>query len=621
MKRTALVAAGLALAACNNAPKQKEPPAPAPKPAPVVATPPTPAGPTVEEARAFIAKVDADLRAAWTKRDLADWARSTDITEATEAAAAQASEESMALLTRLIREARRFEPVLAQLDPISRRQFQLLRLAGQPAPDDPARAAELSKVMTEMDSAYAKGKVCDAKGACQDLGQLSDVLAESRDPQQLLAAWQGWHDTTGRAVRPFYEKFVPLANEGVRGAGFKDVSELWLSRYDMPSGQMVREVDRLWGQVAPLYQDLHCYTRRALAKKYGPSVVATDAPMPAHLLGNMWAQSWANVYSLLEPYPGELSPDVSKALVAQKYDAVRMTKLAESFFTSLGLKPLPASFWERSMLVQPKGKEVVCHASAWDPTYAGDVRIKMCTKINQEDLITLHHELGHDYYFLYYHQLPMLFQDGANDGFHEAIGDTIALSVTPSYLQGVGLLKKVASNDKAVINQQMFIALEKVAFLPFGLVVDKWRWEAFSGAISPAQWNARWWELRKQYQGIMPAVARAATDFDPGAKYHVPGNTPYLRYFLSTILQFQFHRALCKAAGWTGPLHECSIHGSKEAGERFAAMLALGSSQPWPEALQALTGQREIDATAILDYFGPLHAWLKEQNQGQQCGW
>jgi peptidyl-dipeptidase A len=621
---TALFALLAAAAACNTKPKDKDKDKTS-DPPPVAAVTDAaakPAGPSADEAKAFVADVDAGLRKAWTKRDLADWERATNITPETEAAAAKASEEAMAYLTDAIRRAQPFMAGIEGYDEATRRQLHLLRIAGQTSPADPAKAAELSKVMTEMDGVYGKGKVCDKTGKkCQDLGQLSDILATSRKPAELLAAWQGWHDTVGRQVRPLYEKFVPLANEGVQGNGFKDVGELWLSRYDMKPAEMVAEADRLWTQVEPLYKDLHCYTRRKLSEKYGASVVPPTGPMPAHMLGNMWAQSWGNVYDLLEPNAGQPSPDVTKTLVAQKYDAVKMTKLAESFFTSLGLKPLPATFWERSMLVQPQGKEVVCHASAWDPTYSGDVRIKMCTKINQEDLITLHHELGHDYYFLYYNDKPMLFQDGANDGFHEAIGDTIALSVTPTYLNKVGLLDKVADNEKALVNQQMFVALEKVAFLPFGLLVDKWRWEAFSGKITPAQWNDRWWELRKSYQGVVSPVARAATDFDPGAKYHVPGNTPYLRYFLSTILQFQFHRALCETAGWKGPLYACSIHGSTEAGTRFANMLAMGSSKPWPDALQAVTGKREFDATAILDYFGPLHAWLKEQNAGQQCGW
>ena len=608
-------ASALALAACPS----KKPAAPvvvdhdadAPKP---------PAPPTAEEAKQFMADVDKGLREVWTTRDLADWQRSIDITDAHEAEAARTNEAAMAYLTKQIAASRRYDPVLDQLDDATRRQFMLLRIAGQTAPADPAHAAELTRVSTEMDSTYGKGKVCTGD-KCQDLGELTDVLAHSRDPKVLLAAWQGWHDTVGKAVKPLYERFVTLANEGVQVAGFKDVSQLWLAGYDMPAADVVAEADRLWTQVQPLYQDLHCYVRRKLSKKYGASVVPPTGPMPAHMLGNMWAQAWGNIYDLVEPYPGVASPDVTKEMVKQGYDATRMTKLAESFFVSLGMPQLPDTFWERSMLVQPEGREAVCHASAWDPTYSGDVRIKMCTKVNQEDLITLHHELGHDYYFLAYHDLPMLFQQGANDGFHEAIGDTIALSVTPGYLQKVGLLKKVVSNPKATIDQQMYVALEKVAFLPFGLLVDKWRWEAFSGAITPAQYNDRWWQLRRQYQGIMSAVPRGADAFDPGAKYHVPANTPYLRYFLATIIQFQLHRALCEKAGWTGPLNECSIHGNAAAGEALWAMLQLGASKPWPDALEAVTGSRQLDATAMIDYFAPLQTWLKKENKGQACGW
>ena len=622
MKRTiAILALGLApaLVACKG---NKSKPAPSTGSGTGTGTAaPTPTGPTAEQARAFIAEVDKGLREVWTVSATADWERATNITPETEARAAATAEAATAYLTKKIGEAKPYAGVIAQLTPDEQRQFLLLRIAGQTAPDDPAKAKKLAEVTTAMDSTYGKSKVCVDGGACRTLGDLTEVLAKSRKPAELLAAWQGWHDTTGRAVRPLYEQFVPLANEGVASNGFHDVGELWLSSYDMKPAHVVAMADQLWSQVEPLYKDLHCYTRRKLGKVYGDKVVSPTGPIPAHLLGNMWAQDWSNIYDLVEPVKGAAAPDVSKALVAQKYDAVKMTKLAESFFVSLGLPKLPATFWERSMIVQPEGKEVQCHASAWDPSFSGDVRIKMCTKVNQEDLITLHHELGHDYYYLHYYKLPVLFQSGANDGFHEAIGDTIALSITPAYLKQVGLLDEVKVSPEAVLDQQMFTALDKIAFLPFGLKVDKWRWEAFSGAITPAQWNARWWELTAKYQGVAPSVERAATDFDPGAKYHVPSNTPYLRYFLSTILQFQFHRALCKASGWSGPLHECSIYGNPGAGTKFAAMLALGASKPWPDALEALTGQRELDATAILDYFAPLHAWLKTQNEGQTCGW
>ncbi|HVV86810.1 MAG TPA: M2 family metallopeptidase [Kofleriaceae bacterium] len=610
-----LAASLLALAAC-----------PAKKPVQAVVVDPNagkpkaPPPPTVEEARQFMADVDKGLRDAWTARDTADWARSIDITDATEAEAAKTAEAAMAYLTKQIAASKRFDPIMDQLDDETRRELLLLRIAGQTSPPDPAHAAELTKVTTEMDSTYGTGKVCGAD-RCQDLGELEEIMAKSRDPKALLAAWQGWHDTVGRAVKPLFEKFVPLANEGVKAAGFDDVGQLWLAGYDMPAADMVAEADRLWTQVQPLYQDLHCYVRRKLSKKYGKDVVAPTGPMPAHMLGNMWAQSWENVYDLVEPYPGLPSPDVSKELVKQGYDPVRMAKLAESFFVSLGLPQLPDTFWERSMLEQPKDREAVCHASAWDPTRSGDVRIKMCAKVDEEDLLTLHHELGHDYYFLAYHELPVLFQQGANDGFHEAIGDTIALSVTPEYLKDLGLLKAVVKNPKATIDQQMYVALQKVALLPFALLVDKWRWEAFSGKITPEQYNARWWELRQQYQGIVSAVPRTADDFDPGAKYHVASNTPYLRYFLATILQFQFQRALCHTAGFTGPLNECSIHGNKAAGDALWKMLQLGDSKPWPDALEAITGTRQMDATAMLEYFAPLEAFLAKENKGQTCGW
>jgi peptidyl-dipeptidase A len=395
---------------------------------------------------------------------------------------------------------------------------------------------------------------------------------------------------------------------------------MWRSGYDMTPEAFEKETNRLFEQVKPLYQDLHCYVRGRLHKTYGDKVPETG-PMPAHLLGNMWAQDWVNIYSLVEPYPGRSSLDVSGALETQKWDAVRMAKTAEGFFTSLGLPSLPATFWERSMLTKPRDREVVCHASAWDVTFAGDVRIKMCLKPTEEDLMTIHHELGHDYYYLAYYKLPALFQSGANDGFHEAIGDTIRLSMTPAYLKQIGLVDKVVTDKQGEINAQLKMALEGVAFLPFGLLIDQWRWDVFSGKTKPADYNKAWWALRLKYQGIVPPVARTEEDFDPGAKYHIPANTPYMRYFLARILQYQFYRSMCKAAGYKGPLNACSFYGSKDAGKKLWAMLSLGASKPWPDALEVVTGTRQIDAGAILEYFAPLQAWLKEQNKGQKCGW
>jgi peptidyl-dipeptidase A len=418
-----------------------------------------------------------------------------------------------------------------------------------------------------------------------------------------------------------YQRFAELMNQGARELGYADLGEQWKGGYDLSVPEFEAESKRLWGQVEPLYEALHCHVRDRLSDHYGQELVPAQGPIPAHLLGNMWAQSWSNLYDLLEPYPGVAPLDVTAALKSQDYDAVRMTETAEAFFTSLGLPELPDSFWERSMLVAPTDHDAVCHASAWDLDNGNDPRIKQCVEANEEQLITLHHELGHIYYYLMYKELRPLFKGGAHDGFHEAIGDTIVLSMTPGYLQEKGLVDVVAVSEEAVINQQMKLALDKIAFLPFGKLIDEWRWKVFSGEIPESEYNAGWWSLRESYQGIRPPVPRSEADFDPGAKYHIPGNTPYTRYFLSHVMQFQFHRALCDAAGYTGPLHDCSIYNSKEAGSKLGAMLAMGASKPWPVAMEALTGQPNMDAAAIIDYFQPLMAWLNEQNADRQCGW
>jgi len=577
---------------------------------------------TVADARQFTTRVNEDLKQLWTKQATAEWIKATYITDDTERNAAGINEEVMAYLNQAINEAARFKDVQG-LDADSARMLHLLRVTSPlPAPSAADKRAELAAIAAKLEGLYGKGKYCGpaGKGPCKDLGELSDIMAKSRDYNTLLDAWVGWHSISP-PMRPLYERMVALSNEGAREIGFQDTGALWRSGYDMPPEAFEKEAQRLWGQVKPLYDDLHCYVRARLAKQYGEDKVPAGKAIPAHLLGNMWAQEWNNISNLVEPYQGQPSLDVSAEIQAQKYDAVRMVKLGEGFFTSLGLKALPETFWQRSQFTKPRDRDVVCHASAWDITYDNDLRVKMCIKPTEEDLVTIHHELGHDYYYTYYYKLPVLYQQGANDGFHEAIGDAITLSITPSYLKQVGLLKKVPEGDKGLINLQMKDAMEKVAFLPFGLLVDQWRWEVFSGRVKPADYNASWWALREKYQGVRAPVERSEKDFDAGAKYHVPANVPYTRYFLARILQFQFHRALCQAAGHKGPLHECSIYGNKDAGKRLQAMLELGASKPWPDALEALTGERQMDASAILEYFTPLRAWLQTQNKGQQCGW
>jgi peptidyl-dipeptidase A len=598
-------------------------------------TPPpaaAPRAPTGAEAKAFAARVNGDLQRLTARQQTAEWIKSTYITDDTERNAAAMNEDLMAYLSEAVHAS---VPYAASGPDADTARMLLLLRVGQtlPAPADPAKRAELAAIAARLEGLYGKGKVCGPigparKGApgagagpgCKDLQDLEEILAKSRDWDTLVAAWTGWH-AVAREMRAPYERLVALGNEGAREIGFKDLGELWRAGYDMPPDAFEADTDRLWQEVKPFYDELHCYVRGRLQEVYGKARVPDGKPIPAHLLGNMWAQEWSNLYPLVEPYRNRASLDVDAALKAQRWDAVRMVKTGEAFFGSLGLHPLPKTFWERSMLVKPPGRDVVCHASAWDVTASGDLRIKMCVRPTEEDLVTIHHELGHNYYQRAYLPQPFLFQNGANDGFHEAIGDAIALSVTPAYLKRLGLVRAEPRDEKGTIDVQMKRALDKVAFLPWAKLVDQWRWDVFAGKVPPDRWVASWWGLRERTQGVAPPAACTEADFDPGAKYHVAANVPYTRYFLATFYQFQFHKALCDAAGWKGPLHACSVFGSKEAGAKLERMLEMGASRPWPEAYAALTGKTRADASALLEYFAPLRAWLQEQNRGKACGW
>jgi peptidyl-dipeptidase A len=576
--------------------------------------------PTPDEARDFLDTAERRLLDLWITQQRAQWVQETFITADTEQIAAEADEAVKAETSELAAQAHRYEGL--ELAGDAARKLKLLKLSVTiPAPRDPELSAELSQITASLQSEYGRAKWCPygPTGECLSLNDFENILAESRDPKQLLRVWEGWH-SLARPTRKRYERMVELANQGAVEMGFADVGAMWRSNYDMPSEAFAAELDRLWQQVRPLYVSLHAYMRWRLVEKYGTTVLREDAPIPAHLLGNMWAQSWANVYPLAAPRDADPGYDLTKILTTRKIGPVEMVRFGERFFLSLGFAPLPKSFWERSMFTRPRDRDVVCHASAWDIDYEDDLRIKMCIEPTAEDFSTIHHELGHSFYQRAYDALPPLFRNSANDGFHEAIGDTIALSVTPEYLNQIGLLESVppASADIGLL---LIRALDKVAFLPFGLLIDKWRWGVFAGDIPPARYNTAWWELRREYQGILPVLERTEEDFDPGAKYHVAGNVPYARYFLAAILQFQFHRALCRAAGYRGPLHRGSIYNNKAVGAELNKMLEMGQSRPWPEALEILTGETDMDATAMLEYFAPLKRWLDEQNRGHAVGW
>jgi peptidyl-dipeptidase A len=606
--------------------------------------------PSPDEARAFIERVNSEALKSATDGSRAAWSAETYITNDSEATTALINEQVTAQGLRFVEESHRWDKVALSTD--LRREMLLLQLDATAAPKEPKLLAEETRLAAQLLGMYGRGKYCPgtvadqepAPGAkCMGIDEISDIMAHSRDPEELTKLWLGWH-AVGAPMREKYARLIELQNIGAKELGYHDTGELWRAGYDMTPAQFSSELDHAWTQLEPLYRALHEYVRNRLIAKYGKAAERPDGLIPAQLLGNMWAQEWGNIYDIVAPTDPRLSQykpvDLESALKQQigakdpaaepafapgadlSSDAGHAAKLAagrdmvrygESFFKSLGFAPLPATFWQRSQFVHPRDRDVVCHASAWDVDAVDDLRVKMCIEVNADYFTTVHHELGHNFYQRAYNKQPYLFRGGANDGFHEAIGDSIALSITPAYLKTLGLASTEPPAE-ADVPLQVRTALDKVAFLPFALALDKWRWEVFSGQIKPADYNKEWWALREKYQGVAPPVARTEADFDAGAKNHIPANVPYARYFLARIYQFQFYKAMCEASGYEGPLNRCSFYGSKAAGDKLAKMLEAGQSRPWQETLKEMTGTDHLDAGPMLEYFAPLYKWLQEQN-------
>jgi len=590
---------------------------------PAAAVPEAPFPLTAEGAAQFVAAAEKDLFDYTVEASEVNWVNNTYITEDTDAMAARINAVGTEKSVQYALLSARYAAVPGISAELKRKLDIMRNGLVLPAPTTPGAATELNEIATRLNSQYGKGKGT-LKG---EPVNGSDIEAEmgnpERTPEELKEMWVSWHDNVGAPMKEDYAKLVGIANEGARELGFDNVGAMWRSGYDMSPEEFTAMTERLWEETKPLYIALHTYVRAKLNEKYGDAVQPRTGPIRADLLGNMWAQEWGNIYPLVAPAgSGDVGYDIGALLEAQGKGPLDMVKIGEGFYSSLGFAPLPETFWQRSQFTKPADREVVCHASAWDIDNKDDIRIKMCIKVNAGDFVTIHHELGHNYYQRAYNQQPYLYLNGANDGFHEAIGDFVALSITPEYLVQIGLLDRAkvpsADKDTGLLLRQ---AMDKIAFLPFGLLVDKWRWGVFDGSITEAQYNEAWVDLKRDYQGIVPPADRPADAFDPGGKYHIPGNTPYARYFLARILQFQFYKAACDQAGWKGPLHRCSFYGNKEVGAKLGKMLEMGASKPWPDALEAFTGTREMSAKPMLEYFAPLKKWLDQQNKGETAGW
>ncbi|XP_075578934.1 angiotensin-converting enzyme isoform X2 [Pelecanus crispus] len=574
------------------------------------------------QAKAFLSEYNSTAEAVWNAYTEASWAYNTNITDHNKEIMLQKNLAMSKHTLEYGRRARQFDTSNFQDQSVTRILKKLSVIERAALPENELK--EYNTLLSDMETAYSVAKVCKENNVCHPLDpDLTDIMATSRDYDELLFAWKGWRDASGKKIKNNYKRYVELSNKAAVLNGYTDNGAYWRSLYETPTFE--EDLERLYLQLQPLYLNLHAYVRRALYKKYGAEHINLKGPIPAHLLGNMWAQSWSNIFDLVTPFPDATKVDATPAMKKQGWTPKKMFEESDHFFTSLGLIPMPQEFWNKSMIEKPAdGREVVCHASAWDFYNRKDFRIKQCTVVNMDDLITVHHEMGHVQYFLQYKDQPISFRDGANPGFHEAIGDVMALSVsTPKHLHSIKLLDQVTDNTESDINYLMSIALDKIAFLPFGYLMDQWRWKVFDGRIKEDEYNQQWWNLRMKYQGLCPPTPRSEDDFDPGAKFHIPANVPYIRYFVSFVIQFQFHQALCAAARHTGPLHKCDIYQSKEAGKILGEALKLGFSKPWPEAMRLITGQPNMSADALMSYFEPLMTWLTTENKknGEVLGW
>ena len=573
----------------------------------------------------FLERVELEDKTLGPVASSAYWIGSNFITYDSQKVVADYGKRFQLLALERARQASTFDKV--QVSEQNRRKLNLIKNSFvMPSPLDDALAGEIAGISAELDAMYGTGQHCFGEGDCYDLEAFEAIIDNSRDPDELLKAWEGWRNI-GKPMKDMYLRMVEIGNQGAQDLGYTGLTDLWFSQYDMEADDFLAETDRVWDELKPLYDALHCHVRNELSEHYGEAVVSKEGSMPAHVLGNMWGQSWANIYDLVytpDNPAADTNIDLTKILAEKDIGEIEMVEIAENFFLSLGFEPLPKTFWERSLFIKPQDHNVVCHASAWDlDSDANDLRVKMCIERNAEDFSTIHHELGHIFYYQAYSEQPSIFQSGANDGFHEAVGDLLTLSITPDYYHKIGMITEAeAINAKSdPISLLMQQALDGVVSVPWTLMLDKWRAGVFSGETSEAELNNSWWELREYYQGIEAPRERDADAFDPGAKYHIPGNTPYTRYYLAKILQYQFHESLCNQIGFEGPLHECSIYNNELAGEQLRAMLSLGQSQEWQVALEALTGTRTLSGKSMLNYYKPLKDWLDVQNASRSCGW
>ncbi|XP_053696511.1 angiotensin-converting enzyme [Sabethes cyaneus] len=583
-----------------------------------------------EKLKSFLTDIDRKSSLECSLNVGAQWNFETNVNEATQVEAI-AAQQRYNDFQRLIWDQMRHIDQTKIFDDKLYRQVRLMSIIG-PSALPPDQLDRYNRIVNDMLTIFNGAQICayERPFECGLRLQphLKDIMAKSRDWNELQYTWLEWRRKSGRHMRELFEQLVDLTNEAARVNNFTDGAAYWQFPYE--SRDFREEMEQVWKEILPLYEMIHAYVRRKLREFYGPDKISRDVPLPDHILGDMYGQSWNNILDVLIPYPGRSYLEVTPEMHKQGYNPLVMFQIADEFFVSMNMTAMPPDFWLTSVLTQPPDRPVLCTPSSWDFCNGKDYRIKMCTTVSHKDFITVHHELAHVQYFLNYRNNPKVFRDGANPGFHEAIGDAVTLSVAaPKHLQNLGLVQKNVDDTAHDINFLFSLALEKVVFLPFALAMDAWRYDIFEKRIRKEQYNCHWWLLREQYGGVKPPVLRSELDFDPGAKYHVAANIPYIKYFFSNVLQFQIHRAMCSASRQydpldpNKPLHKCDIYRQPAAGNILKQLMERGASEPWQQVLQEVIGEGRLDGTALREYFRPLEEWLRNENlrTNEFVGW
>ncbi|UYZ63832.1 M2 family metallopeptidase [Hymenobacter weizhouensis] len=583
---------------------------------PATAAPQSAAAPNWrDQAEQFLTQYSAEYQRLYTQSAEAEWRSNTRIVagDTSNAGATARANERLAAFMGSTQNIQRLRELLEHKQDLTELQVKQLQTALYNAANSPQTIADVVKRRIKAETAQTEklyGFDYKYAGKSVTTNDLDELLRKERNPLKRQQIWEA-SKAIGPTLKDGLLNLRELRNQTVQALGYPDYFTYQASDYGLSREEMMQLVRKINEELRPLYRELHTYARYELAKKYGVKQVPDY--LPASWLPNRWGQDWS---AMVDVQGLNIDP------VLAKKGAEWQVQQAERFYQSLGFPALPQSFYEKSSLY-PLPKDATYkknnHASAWHLDLNQDVRSLMSVEGNTEWYETTHHELGHIYYYLTYTnpQVPVLLRQGANRAYHEAMGSLMGLAATQKpFLAGLSLVDANAKTDQT--QTLLKEALNYAVFIPFASgVMSEWENSFYADKLPADQLNARWWQLCKQYQGIVPPTARGENYLDPATKTHINDDpAQYYDYALSYVILFQLHDHIAKKILKQDP-HATNYYGSKEVGQFLADIMRPGSSKDWRTVLKEKTGE-DLSARAMVEYFEPLMAYLKQQNKGRK---